>query len=379
MQLGFMIVLSMLVFSTGVGSRVAVSLTTLHLTDSNFITSLVVGLYSVTSIILGIPAGRLLDRFGSVRPIIAAVIVSLAGMLLPFIWPSVWAVCIAAAAQGVAFMAAAMALTNAGAMIGSIEHRTRNLAWIFLGNSAGMALGPLIAGVGIDHISHRGTFLLLTALPALSLIMLFAGRRLIPGGRGSNKPPAGGLMTCLAEPRLRSLIIPHVMIGACMEAFYFVVPLHGTAVGLSATTIGTIISCAFVANFAIRSFMPMLLRMYSEVNLVVAMFLIAAVSIAPVGFFSSAAPLMLLAAGVGMCHGITMPILMSMAFTASPPGRQGEVAGARSVLNYSSIGTTQVAVGAFSGLVGIGPVMWTVAAITCGAAWYMKRNVHNSR
>lgn len=89
----------------------------------------------------------------------------------------------------------------------------------------------------------------------------------------------------------------------------------------------------------------MLLRRYSEVNLVVAMFLIAAVSIAPTGFFSSAAPLMLLAAGVGMCHGITMPILMSMAFTASPPGRQGEVAGARSVLNYCTMGGTQVAGG----------------------------------
>lgn len=375
MQLAFMIFLSMLVFATGVGSRVAVSLTTLHLTDSNFITSLVVGLYSVLPIFLGIPAGRMLDRFGSARPLIGTVMVALVGMLLPFFWPSVWTLCIAAAAQGIAFMAGATALTNAGAMIGSTEHRTRNLAWIFLGNSAGMAVGPLIAGLGIDHIGHRGTFLLLTALPAVSLAMLFAWRRLIPGGRGSNKPPAGNLWECMTEPRLRSLVIPHVMIGACMEAFYFVVPLHGTAVGLSATTIGTIISCAFVANFAVRSFMPMLLRTFSEVNLVITLFLIAAASIAPVAFFSSAPPLMLLAAGVGMCHGIPMPILMSMAFTASPPGRQGEVAGARSVLNYSSIGSTQLAVGAFSSMVGIGPVMWTVAAITCGAAWFMKRNV----
>jgi MFS family permease len=378
MQLAFMIFLSMLVFAAGVGSRVAVSLATLHLTDSNLVTSLVVGLYSVLPIFLGIAVGRMVDRFGAARPIIGAVIVSLLGMLLPFAWPSVWSLCIAAAAQGIAFMAAAMSLTNAGAQIGTIEHRTRNLSWIFLGNSAGMAVGPLIAGFGIDHIGHRGTFLLLTALPALSLVMLFAARRLIPGGRGSNKPPAGNLMACLAEPRLRSLIIPQVMIGACMEAFYFIVPLHGTAVGLSATTIGTIISCAFVANFAIRSFMPMLLRMYSEVNLVIAMFLIAAVSIAPVGFFSSAGPLMLLAAGVGMCHGITMPVLMSMAFTASPPGRQGEVAGARSMLNYMSIGGTQVAVGAFSSLLGVGPVMWTVAAITCGAAWLMKRSVRKA-
>ena len=378
MQLAFMIFLSMLVFATGVGSRVAVSLTTLHLTDSNLITSMVVGLYSVLPIFLGIPAGRLLDRFGSARPIVGTVIVSLLGMLLPFVWPSVWALCIAAAAQGIAFMAGATALTNAGALIGTPEHRTRNLAWIFLGNSAGMAVGPMLAGVGIDHIGHRGTFLLLTALPAVSLVMLLAWQHLIPGGRGSNKPPAGNLMACMTEPRLRSLVIPHVMIGACMEAFYFVVPLHGTAVGLSATTIGMIISCAFVANFAIRSFMPMLLRLYNEVNLVVAMFIIAGVSMAPVGFFSSAAPLMVLAAGVGMCHGITMPILMSMAFTASPPGRQGEVAGARSVLNYTSIGSTQLAVGAFSSLVGIGPVMWTVAAITFGAAWFMKRNVREA-
>ena len=99
MQLAFMIFLSMLVFATGVGSRVAVSLTTLHLTDSNLITSMVVGLYSVLPIFLGIPAGRLLDRFGSARPIVGTVIVALIGRLLPVVWPSVWALCIAAAAQ----------------------------------------------------------------------------------------------------------------------------------------------------------------------------------------------------------------------------------------------------------------------------------------
>ena len=54
------------------------------------------------------------------------------------------------------------------------------------------------------------------------------------------------------------------------------------------------------------------------------------------------------------------------------------MAGARSVLNYTSIGSTQLAVGAFSSLVGIGPVMWTVAAMTFGAAWFMKRNVREA-
>ena len=377
MKLAVMIVLALLSYSAMMGSRVAISLTALKLTDSTLITGMLVAMFSVLPIFLGLSVGRLLDRFGLMRPIFGAMAVSLLGMLAPFIYPSVWTLAFSSAANGIAFMTAALAMTNAGALIGRVEERTRNLSWIFLGNSFGMGIGPLITGFGIDHAGHRETFLLLALLPALAIVLLLAAGRFIPGGRGSGKPAAGNLMECLREPALRSMLLSQVLMSGCLEGFYFIVPLHGTRVGLSATTIGFIISCAFVANFTTRSFMPMLLRHVNESTLVAAMFLVAGISIAPFALFSNPAMLMVLSAGVGICHGVALPILSSLIFTASPAGRQGEVGGVRTMLTSVTIGMTQLLAGAFSSVIGIAPVAGLIAAMAFGGSWFVRQRVRS--
>lgn len=232
---------------------------------------------------------------------------------------------LASAANGLSFIITAMALTNAGAQIGKVEDRTRNLSLIDPGNSAGMALGPLVAGFGIDHFTWRGTFAMLAVLPALSLVLLATSRHLIPGGRGTGKPPSGHPLDFLRNPALRALIMAHLMISVTMEASHFAAPLHGTRAGLSASMIGTIISAAFVANFVSRSFVAVLMRQVGEAALVSAVFVIAGVSVAAFAHFTLPAALMVTAAGVGICHGMAIPIITSIAFTASPPGREGEI------------------------------------------------------
>jgi MFS family permease len=168
-------------------------------------------------------------------------------------------------------------------------------------------------------------------------------------------------------------MLGQVVLSACLEAFYFMVPLQGSRNGVSASTIGIIISCAFVANCAIRSFMPLLLARYHERQLLVAMFFVAAASIFPFALFSSPPVLMLLSAGVGVCHGIAMPILTSLIYTASPPGRQGEVSGVRTMFTNGSITVTQLLAGGLGSLVGIAPVMWLVALLAFGGGWYSRR------
>jgi MFS family permease len=378
MKLAVMIALSLFAYAAMVGSRVTISITAIKLTDSTLITGTLVGLFSVLPIFLGLSAGRMVDRFGILRPLVGAVLVTLVGLLVPFLWPSVWTLAFSSAAIGAGFMMSALALTNAGALIGSVEQRTRNISWLFLGNSAGMALGPMLAGIGIDHIGHRGTFLMLAALPALSIVVLAFARHLLPGGQGSGKPPSGHLAESLRSPLLRALILSNVLISACLEVFYLFVPLHGTRVGVSASMIGVIMSSAFVANFTMRSLMPMLLRNLSEGTLLAVMFCVAGASIAPFALFSSPAMLMLLSAGVGLCHGVAVPILSSLIFTASPAGRQGEVAGVRAVLMSGTVGVAQVAAGGLSGLIGIAPVMALVAAATFGGAWFVRRGTHQA-
>ena len=104
MKLAVMIVLALLSYSAMMGSRVAISLTALKLTDSTLITGMLVAMFSVLPIFLGLSVGRLLDRFGLMRPIFGAMAVSMVGMLAPFIYPSVWTLAFSSAANGIAFM-----------------------------------------------------------------------------------------------------------------------------------------------------------------------------------------------------------------------------------------------------------------------------------
>ena len=379
MRLFVLIALSTLAYGVMMGSRVAVTIAAIKITDSNAVVGVLVAMNSLMPMLFGLWMGRLVDRFGLLRPMAGAAAISLVGTLLPFIYPIVWTLGLASAANGLSFIITAMSLTNAGAQLGAIEHRTRNLSLIYLGNSAGMAVGPLVAGFGIDHFGYRGTFAVLAVLPALSLTMLGTWRQLIPGGRGTGKPPSGHPLDFLRNPALRSLITAHIMISVCMEAFYFAVPLHGTRSGLSASIIGMIISAAFVSNFASRTVVALLIRHFGEAAVMVAVFLIAGVSIASFAHFTLPAALMVTAAGVGICHGMAIPIITSISFTASPAGRQGEVSGVRTMMLNGSFAVVQVAVGSLSTLVGIAPVMWGMGALAFAAARLVHRGVSARR
>lgn len=379
MRLFVMIGLSALTFALMMGSRVAVTIAALKITDSNAVVGMLVAMYSIPPMLFGLWLGRLIDRFGIRRPIAGAVVVGVVGTLLPFIHPGVWTLALASAANGLSFIVTAMALTNAGAQMGAIEHRTRNLSLLYLGNSAGMAVGPLLAGFGIDHFGYRGTFGVLALLPTLSLAMLGIWWHLIPGGRGSGTPPSGHPLDFLRDPALRALIMAHVMISVAIEAFYFTVPLHGARVGLSASMIGMIISVAFVANFLSRGFVALMIRQVGEAALASAVFVIAGVSVAAFAHFTLPAALMVAAAGVGICHGMAIPIITSVAYTASPPGRQGEVSGVRTMMLNGSIALMQVVLGGLSALVGIAPVMWGMGALAFAAARLVRRGVSARR
>ena len=168
-------------------------------------------------------------------------------------------------------------------------------------------------------------------------------------------------------------MVAQVLAGVCLEAFYFIVPLHGHHIGISASTIGVIITCAFISNCTTRALMPMLLRRNDERRMVAVVFCIAGLSILPFALFSHPLMLMLLAAGVGICHGVALPILSSLLYTASPEGRQGEVGGARTVFVNSAISLTQFMAGSLSGIIGIAPVTWLVALAAFGGGWYTRR------
>ena len=367
--------LSVLCYSVMMGGRLAISLTALKLTGSTATAGVLMGIYAAVPIVIGLHAGRLIDRIGLRRPLVWTAALALAGIVLPGLWQGLPALAAASVLNGFAFTVAAMALGNAAALLGTPEQRTSNIGWVFLGNAAGFALGPLMAGFGIDHLGHRACFLLLALLPLASLILMAACIRQVPQGAmpTRHRRPSGGLLRALNQPAMRPLVIVQVLAGSCLETFYFIVPLHGAQSGLSASTIGVITSCAFVANCTARTLLPVWTRHRDERRVMSVVFFIAAVSIFPFALTAQPWLLMLFAAGVGVCHGAAFPILTSLIYTASPPGRQGELSGARVMLTAGGVSFNQFLAGGLSSLFGLVPVTWLVAAMALAAGWYSRR------
>jgi predicted MFS family arabinose efflux permease len=99
----------------------------------------------------------------------------------------------------------------------------------------------------------------------------------------------------------------------------------------------------------------------------------AAYSIFP--FVSSVVPLMALSFVLGIGLGCAQPIIMSLLYEASPPGRQGEAVGLRTSLLNGSHTLIPLASGALSAAAGMAPVFWLLAAFLLGGAWFARQRI----
>jgi MFS family permease len=77
--------------------------------------------------------------------------------------------------------------------------------------------------------------------------------------------------------------------------------------------------------------------------------------------------------GVGL--GCAQPIIMSLLYEASPPGRQGEAVGLRTSLLNGSHTLIPLASGALSVAFGMTPVFWLLSALLLGGAWFAHQRI----
>jgi MFS family permease len=90
---------------------------------------------------------------------------------------------------------------------------------------------------------------------------------------------------------------------------------------------------------------------------------------------SSVPLLMALSFVLGIGLGCAQPIIMSLLYEASPPGRQGEAVGLRTSLLNGSHTFIPLASGALSAAAGMAPVFWVLAAFLLGGAWFARQRI----
>jgi predicted MFS family arabinose efflux permease len=377
-EIVYFVVLNALGHLAFVGCRMTTILFALELGASEFTVGVLMSLFALLPMLLSVSAGRLIDRAGPRGPLVVSFIALALGAALPFFLQRIEILYASATLLGVSFMYVHIAMNSVFGAHGSAEERAVNFSWLALGFSISNSIGPLVAGVAIDSLGHAPAFLVLAFFPVLALALLWRRERPLP--RPEHVPLAkhAGVLDLLRIPGLRQTFWVSLLLATGWDLYTFLIPLYGARVGLSAAAIGVILSTFAIATLTVRLAMPIVIKRLKQWLIIFGAMAISGTCYLLFPFAQTVAPLLLLSFVLGLGLGSAQPVIMSLLYAASPPGRQGEAVGLRTSLLNASHTLIPLLSGAVSTALGMAPVFWALAACLLGGAWYARRRIASS-
>jgi len=347
----------------------------LQLGGSELTVGILMALFALLPMLLSVSAGRLIDRVGPRTPLLISFLVLTLGAALPFAAPRLATLYFSCTLVGTAFMVIHIAMNSVFGAYGTPEQRAVNFSWLALGFSISNSLGPLVAGFAIDHLGHAQAMLALGAFPVVAGILVWGRKRPLPRPEPVAAGRRSGVLELLRIPQLRSTFMVSVLLAMGWDLYTFLTPLYGTRLGLAATTIGVIMSTFALATFAVRLTMPLLVKRLRQWVVMSSALAVAGAAYVLFPLVSSVPSLMALSFVLGLGLGCAQPIIMSLLYEASPPGRQGETVGLRTSLLNGSHTFIPLASGALSAAAGMAPAYWLLAALLLGGAWFARQGI----
>lgn len=342
--------------------RVLLALYALHLGAQPVAVGFLAATYSAFPMLLSLLAGKLADRFGSRWPLLFGAAGGACGMLVPYFFPGLPALYIAAAMNGLAFAFYNVSLQNLVGLLSNPQNRAQNFSNFSLVMSVASFVGPLLAGFSIDHSGHAATCLYVVVLSLVPVTMLAVWGRSLPGGT-RDAARTGSIRDTLADPGVWKVLATSSLVHSGQDVFQFYLPVYGHGIGLSASTIGIVLAMFYAAAFLVRLVMPRLLGRFPVEAVLACAFYLGAASFLLLPFFSSTVVLALIAFTFGLGIGCGQPITMMLTFSHSAEGRSGEALGLRLTVNNLTRVVVPVVFGSIGSAFGLFAVFWGNASM----------------
>ena len=357
------------------GMRMAAPLLALREGFSPLAVGFLLALFALTQVFLALPSGRYADRHGLKRPVGWAVLAASSGGALALAFPVFPVLCLSALLTGGATGVALISMQrHVGRAAQNATELKKVFSWLSIGPAVSNFIGPLAAGLLIDHSGFRTAFALMALLPLATWFWVRATQELPPvlsmPGAGSKK--AWDLMR---EPLMRRLMLVNWLLSSCWDVHTFVVPVIGHERGFSASVIGTILGSFALAATLVRVLLPVLAAHVREWVVVTVAMLVTAVLFAVYPFMHSALAMGVCSVLLGLALGSVQPMIMSTLHQITPEARHGEALGLRLMaINGSSV-LMPLLFGTAGAVVGVSVVFWAVGlAVGSGArqAWLLR-------
>jgi MFS family permease len=365
-----LILVSLIAHCALAGARVTSSLYALSLHATEFTVGMLISLFAVFPMLFAVPAGRLVDRIGPRRPILAGCLAVLAGCALPGWISGLPVLHLTALLVGSGFMIVQVASQHTVGAISTVGNRTSNFSWLALGFSISGFCGPVLAGFVIDHARHGLSYMVFAGLAGGALVLAAVGSlkriRLAAHDNAGNKvidatPP--GAIGLLRDREMMRIYFVGTLLSSAWDLFTFVVPLHGARLGFSASTIGIVLGCFAAATFVVRLAMPWMARRYNEWQILTGALVISVLCYAVFPFTARPLTVMLVAAALGLAVGASQPNMLALLHLTAPPERAAEAVGIRVTIGNASQFLLPLAFGGAGAALGLSAVFWAMGAL----------------
>ena len=374
MGIYLVVLLSTAILAALKGSRVLSTLFAVDLGAGPLETGFLFAMNGLFPFLLSVYAGRFADRIDNRTLMYWGIAGCSFGLLLPFVFPMLSVLYVAAALVGFASMLFVVATQNLIGALSKPENRTRNFSLYSLWEAVATVAGPVCVGFVIDGIRHPRTYLCLAAYTAVWGVVLYAFRaRIEQRARVPRSEGTGGMMELLKIPALRNALLINGTMMAGMDLFSLYMPVYAHGLGLSASAIGLIIGALGLAGFITRLAIPALSKRLGERRLLAIALAISAAAFITFPFITSPVLLAASAFALGLGLGCGQPLTMVLAFNAAPAGRTAEAIGMRLAASYFTHVIIPPAFGAIGSALGLAPVFWTCAVLLGSGAFMSRR------
>lgn len=358
-----LIFLSVAAHAAMAGARVTTSLYALSQQASPLTIGILLSLFSLLPMLFALKIGRLIDRIGLRRPVTIGCTLIAFGCLLPVLLPGMPVLYVAVVAIGTGFMAVQIGSQHTVGAISEDASRAGNYGWLALAYSVSSFSGPVIAGYVIEHAGHRIAYLVFFgfAVAALAAIAVGGLQRMPPPTPESGT--TGSALDLLRQPALLHIYAAGILLSAAWDLFIFIIPIHVTRLGFSASTVGLVLGCFSAATFAVRLAMPWIVRRHGQWRILGAALALAACCYVLFPFAAQLTALMAVAALLGFAVGSSQSNVLTLLHEAAPAGRAAEAIAIRSTIGNASQVILPIVFGAAGAALGLFAVFWSVGAI----------------
>ncbi|HVY20286.1 MAG TPA: MFS transporter [Bauldia sp.] len=368
MPLALTYFVTLLLFSTIHASRVTLSLYTLQLGGTPSTVALLLTTFYAFPLVISWPVGVLSDRVGSRPLLLLGILFGVVGMTIPFFFRSLDSVFVGGVLVGLSFSFHNVLLQNLVGLLSTPELRARNLSNSFVIGSIAGFVGPLIAGVTIDHVGNALACLYVSVPPLTAFVALVVWGGRLPGGSLPAEAPVDFRST-LAQPGLIRVLVTSGISQFGQDLFALYIPVYGHLAGLSASTIGVVLASFAAATFLVRFTLARLIERLGIDRLLSYSLILTAAAALLVPVTANPVLLSMIAFVAGLGVGCCQPVTTIMMFRDSAAGRTGGALGLRLSVNNLVRAGGPIFLGLIASGFGFPPVFWTATAFILYGGW----------